>query len=192
MMESADLGQRNDAAVLRWLDGARLRRILLEREMGARAVVVEEVAAQTTTEVSLVQDDDLVEQFAAEGANDAFGEGVLPGRAWRSENFGQPHALRSSPELATVDAVAIAQEVAGRRVIGERLDDLLRSPSGSGGIGDVEVHDLSAMMQQHHEHVEHPEGRSRHDKEVDGDEVGEVVLEERSPGLRGWLRTTRH
>ena len=81
--------------------------------------------------------------------------------------------------------VAIAQEVAWRRVMGERLDDLLRSPGGSGGIGYVEVRDLSAMMQQYHEHVEHPEGRRRHDEEVDGDEVGEVVLEERSPGLRG-------
>jgi hypothetical protein len=35
MMEAADLGQRNDAAVLGWLDGARLRRILLEGEVGA-------------------------------------------------------------------------------------------------------------------------------------------------------------
>ncbi len=85
----------------------------------------------------------VVEQFAAEGANDAFGERVLPGRARRSENLGHAHALHSSPELATVDAVAIPQ----RRVIGECLDDLLRSPGGSGGIGDVEVHDLSAMMQ---------------------------------------------
>src|SRR6266852_2026378 len=48
------------------------------------------------------------------------------------------------------------------------------------------------MMQQHHEYVEHPEGRGRHDEEVDGDEVGEVVLKERSPGLRRWLRATRH
>jgi hypothetical protein len=47
-------------------------------------------------------------------------------------------------------------------------------------------------MQENHEHVEHPEGRGRYDEEVDGDEVGEVVLEERSSGLRGWLRATRH
>ncbi len=35
MMESADLGQRNDATLLGWLNGARLGRILLECEMGA-------------------------------------------------------------------------------------------------------------------------------------------------------------
>ncbi len=47
-------------------------------------------------------------------------------------------------------------------------------------------------MQQDHEYVEDPEGRGRHDEEVDGDEVGEVVLKERSPGLRRWFRATRH
>ncbi len=79
MMESADLGQRNDAALLGWLNGARLGRILLECEMGARAVVIEEVAAQTTTEVSLVEDNHVVEKLAAEGTNHAFGEGVCQG-----------------------------------------------------------------------------------------------------------------
>src|SRR3989441_8316285 len=160
--------------------------------MRARAVVVAEVAVQTTTEVSLIQHDHMVEELAADGADHAFDEGILPGRTGRRENLGDEHALHPSPKLAAVDAVAIAEEITRRRVIGERLDDLLRGPGGGGGIGHVEVHDLAAMMQQDHEHVEHSEGGSRHDKEVDGNEVGEVVLEECSPGLRGWLRATRH
>src|SRR5258708_6270779 len=96
MMESADLGQRDDAAMRRRLDGARLGRILLEGEVSARPVVVPEVGSETTTEVPLVEDNHLVEQFASDGANDALGERVLPGRAWRSENLGRAHALHSS------------------------------------------------------------------------------------------------
>src|SRR5713101_3767216 len=97
---------------------------------------------------------------------------------------------------AHVDGAAGSQIVARARfglfrVIGKRFDDLLRRASGGGGIGYVEVYDSSAMMQQDPKHVEHPEGRSRHDEEVDGDEVGEVVVEERAPALRGWLRATR-
>ena len=46
------------------------------------------------------------------------------------------------------------------------------------------MHDLPAMVQQDHEDVENAKGRGLHDKEVDGDEVGEVVLKERSPGLK--------
>ena len=40
MTDSADLGQRNDAALLGWLNGARLGLILLECEMGARGKAV--------------------------------------------------------------------------------------------------------------------------------------------------------
>jgi len=96
-----------------------------------------------------------------------------------------PMLFTPSPELGAVDAIAIAEEVARRRVIGERLADLLRSPCGRRGIGDVEVHDLAAMLQQDHEHVEQTEGRRPHDEEVNGGKVGDVVLEERSPSLRG-------
>jgi hypothetical protein len=42
------------------------------------------------------------------------------------------------------------------------------------------------MLQQDHEHVEQTEGRRPHDEEVNGGKVGDVVLEERSPSLRGW------
>ena len=89
----------------------------------------------------------MVEQLAADGADHALGEGVLPGRAWCREDLGDAHALHPSSKLAPVDAVAIAKEIARRRVIGERLDDLLRGPGGGWGIRHVEVHDSAATMQ---------------------------------------------
>ncbi len=67
--------------MLGWLDGARLRRILLEGEVGARAVIVAEVAAQTTSKVCLVQDDDVVEKLAADGADQSLGERARPRRS---------------------------------------------------------------------------------------------------------------
>ena len=103
--------------------------------MRARAVIVAEVIAKTTTQVSLVEDDDVVEEFASDGANHAFDEGVLPGRPRCGENLGDADALHPSPELVAVDAVTNPEEVARRRVIGERLDDLLRSPCGRRRIG---------------------------------------------------------
>ena len=57
VVESANLRQGYDIAEFGWLDSAWRGRVLLESEMRARAVVVAEVAAKTTTEVSLVQDD---------------------------------------------------------------------------------------------------------------------------------------
>jgi len=192
MVESADLGQSNDAAVLGRLDGAWLGRILVEREVRPRAVIVAEVAVQPLTEVSLVEDDHMVEKLTTDGADQALGEGVLPRRAWCRKNLGDAHAFHPSPKFADVDTVSIAKQVARRRVIGKGFDDLLRRPGGGGGVCHVEVRDLAAMMQQHHEHVEDPKGRGRHDEEVDGDEFSEVVLEKRAPSLRRYLRATRH
>src|SRR5467141_2491689 len=65
-------------------------------------------------------------------------------------------------------------------------------PCGASHIMLVEVHDLAAMLQQDHEHVEQTEGRRRHDEEVNGGKVADVVLEERSPSLRGWLPAAWH
>ena len=191
VVEATDLGQGDHAAVLRWLDRARLRCILLEREMRPRAVVVAQVALQTTSQMSLVQDDDVVEKLAADGADHPLGERVLPGGAWCRKNLSDAHALHPSPKLATVDAISIAEEVAWRRIVGKGFDNLLRRPSGSGRVRDVEVYDSSAMVQQDHEHVEDSECHSRHDEEVDGDKIGDVIFEEGPPGLRGRFRTAR-
>jgi hypothetical protein len=91
---------------------------------------------QATTEVSLIQDDHVVEELAADGADHALDEGILPRGALCSENLGDEHALHPSSKLAAVDAVAIAKEIARRRVIGERLDELLSGPGGSRGISE--------------------------------------------------------
>jgi len=58
--------------------------------------------------MSLVQDDHVVEKLAADGADHALGEGVLPGErgAVRPRDA---HALHPSPKLAAVDAVSIAK-----------------------------------------------------------------------------------
>jgi hypothetical protein len=56
-VEAADVGQGNDAPVLGWFDSARFGCVFIEGKMRPRAVVVPEVAAQTTTETSLVEDD---------------------------------------------------------------------------------------------------------------------------------------
>src|SRR6267378_4421356 len=66
-------------------------------------------------------------------------------------------------------------------------------PCGASHIMLVEVHDLAAMLQQDHEHVEQTEGRRRHDEEVNGGKVGDVVLENARQVCEGgfWRRGMR-
>jgi hypothetical protein len=44
---------------------------------------------------------------------------------------------------------------------------LLSGPGGGRRVGDVEVEDPPAMVQQDHEYLEHAKGRGWHDEEVD-------------------------
>jgi hypothetical protein len=69
----------------------------------------------------------VVEELSADGADHALDVRVLPGRARGCENLGGANGLHPSAKLGAIDAVAIAQQVAGRRIIGERLDHLCRA-----------------------------------------------------------------
>ena len=45
----------------------------------------------------------------------------------------------------TAGAIAIAEEIRRRGIVGEGVDDLLGGPSSGGVLGDVEVDDAPAM-----------------------------------------------
>ena len=79
MVESSDLGNFNDATARGCLDDSRNRSILTEREVRPRRVIVAQITSQASAEMRFVENDDVVEQFAADGAGQAFGERVLPG-----------------------------------------------------------------------------------------------------------------
>ena len=78
MMETSDLWERDDLAGLGWVYRAALRTILVEREVRSRRVVIVKVGRQHASQVTLVEDDDVIETFAANRANDALHVSVLP------------------------------------------------------------------------------------------------------------------
>ena len=49
-----------------------------------------------------------------------------------------------------------------------------------------------AVMSQHQKHVKHLEANSRHGKEIDGDQLREVIVQEGAPGLRRRLAAADH
>jgi len=192
VVESADLRHCHDITKLGWLDRAWLGRVFPESEMRARGVIVAEVIAKATTEVSFVQHDDVVEEFAPDGFDHALSERVLPRGVRRDEDLGKTDGLHPLSKRSAEDAVAIVDEEPGRRVVREGLDNLLRRPSRGRGVGHVEMYVSAALMEEDYEHVEHAERRRGHDEEVDRDKIGDVIFEEGPPGLRGRFRTARH
>ena len=64
MMQAADFGNRGDRAEFRRRNWASVGRILVEREVSARPVIVREVAGQGATQVGFAQDQDVIHTLA--------------------------------------------------------------------------------------------------------------------------------
>jgi hypothetical protein len=98
--------------------------LLLSSVVGTHGVVVGNVGAQEPVEMSLVQDEEMVEALAADGADHSLHEGILPGCARGGEDLADVHALDSSRELLAIDRVSITEQEPVNRIVRERLDKL--------------------------------------------------------------------
>ena len=156
--------------------------------MGSGAVMVRKVRSQDATQVRLAQHENMVQTLAPHRADEPFHERILPRAGGRGQDFTDSHALHALPERVTVDAVPIAEEVGRRGVVWEGVHDLLGRPVCGGVLGDAEVDDAPAMVSEHEEHEEHPQARGGDREEIEGDQVPDVVGEERAPGLRRGAR----
>jgi hypothetical protein len=72
VMAAADVASRYDPTGANRVDGAGLRRLLGEREVRSRAVVVHDVGARHPAEMPLGEEDDVSETRAADRPDDAF------------------------------------------------------------------------------------------------------------------------
>jgi hypothetical protein len=147
--------------------------------------VIGEVAGQDAMEVSLVDDEHVIQTLAADRADAPRGERVLPWTLRRRANLLDPHAVQAMEELLTVDPVTIPEEICRRGLLRERFDKLLSRPGGGGMLGDVEVDDAPAVVSEQDEDEEDPGAAGGSGEKVDRDQVADVVGEKRPPGLRG-------
>src|SRR5262249_23266437 len=143
--------------------------VLVEREVRARLMVIREVASQDSAQVSVAEDENVVETLAPDRTDQALREWILPRAVRRRENLLDPHALHAVAKLLAIHVVAVAQEIGGRGVVRERGDDLLRGPVGGGMFGDVEVDDAPAVVGKHDEDEEDAQAGGWHGEEIDGD-----------------------
>ncbi len=122
-------------------------RILRQREMGSRLVVIEQVATQDARQSGFIHDDHVIETLALNGADETLHVRVLPRRAWRGEDLMDPHPGRrwSDPREGVI---TIANEIARDLVPWERLAELLGGPRRRGMGGDRHVHDAATLMRQ--------------------------------------------
>ena len=79
MMQTADLREGNNIACRVKLYATRPRAVLFEREMRSGVMMILKIARQYAAQVTLFEDDNLIQAFTADRTNETLGVGVLPG-----------------------------------------------------------------------------------------------------------------
>ena len=103
--------------------------------------------------MAVIVDDDEIETFPANRADQALDVRILAGRAGCGQHFFHPEGCNAATVLRSIDAVPVPQKIARGLGPGECLDDLLPSPLACGVLGDVEMDHLAPLKAQHDEHV---------------------------------------
>ena len=92
-MKSSDLRKRNYLSAVGRLDGPSVGRILPERQVRARPVVVGEVGTKDLSEMALVENNDVVQTISPDRADYPFDERILPWAPRRRHNLLDAHCL---------------------------------------------------------------------------------------------------
>ena len=160
-----------------------MRRISQPR-MNAFSVVVGDVFTKPSMQMPFIEDNDVVQQFAATSADPSFGDPVLPGAS-----IGGPHGLcakaaKGLPNSPREDRVAVVYEIRGCGRLRRGLAELLNDPQCRGIRRDVEVHELPTSVSQNEPHIQHSEANGRDRKEVHRRNGISMIPKEGPPALQ--------
>ena len=91
-------------------------------------MVVSEIGTQNSFQMPRVEDDEMVQAVPADRADQAFDVGILPGTPGDGEHFFHLEGGDPQTNFLAVDVVSISEEILGRILMGEGLDDLMGRP----------------------------------------------------------------
>jgi hypothetical protein len=109
-------------------DGTRERRILLQREMCAGAIIIFHVRQQQVAEAAFAEHDNVVEAFPSDRTDQSFGIPDLPWRPWRRRLIANAHRSNSSDENVAKGCIAIADQIAGKLLPSAGFHELVCNP----------------------------------------------------------------
>ena len=88
-------------------------------------VVVLNICPKDLIQVPLVEDDEVIQTFFPDRANNSFSKGVLPWRSRSDEYFIDVHGLHPVDEHLPVDPVPVTDRVLRLTVVRKRCGDLV-------------------------------------------------------------------
>ena len=140
--------------------------LLIQSEVRAVVVVVREVIGEESLQMSLVQRNDLVEQFASAASDPTLRDAVLPRALDGGLHARDLHGSNRSRDFQSILRVVVKDEELGRGLIREGFAHLLDNPSAGRMRSDIEVQNASTVVADDEEAVEYVECKCRDREEI--------------------------
>src|SRR5262245_20603836 len=147
--------------------------------MCPKPMVIDQGIRQQTPEMRCAQHDDMLEHVSAYTANHPFYIWILPRTLRGDKYFFDAHVVHTLLERTAIDAIPITQEIAGRGIPRKGFYNLLGRPLGCGVFRDMNVDDAAAFVSQDDQDEQYPERHGRHGKEIQGDDIFDMVVQKR-------------
>ena len=142
MMQTADQRHLDHVPTVWRLHRPRDWTVVRERSMRADFMIIFEVGFENLPQLPFIEHDHSIQTFAPNRTYQPLDVRVLPRRPRGDQLLLDAHALNPLHKDRSVDRIAVSQQILGRCVFGERIDDLLRGPRCRWRIGNVEMNDL--------------------------------------------------
>ena len=159
--------------------------------MRAPSIEVRDVFGKCPTQVTLAEDECVVQALLPDRSHPSLGDRIGFGRPkWRA-GLDDPKALQPSVEESAIAAIAVANQIAWWLTIPTAaFHDLLRRPLRGRIFGHLCIHHLACRVAYHEEDIERLEENRLHVDEVAGPDFASMLLEEFPPPGR-WSPTMR-
>ena len=96
--------------------------------MRSGVMMILKIAQQHAAQVSLAQDDDMIQAFTADRTDQSLGIWVLPGRSRGGDDLRDAHRANAIAKRRAIRFVPVPQQIARCSVPRKGLGDLARKP----------------------------------------------------------------
>ena len=183
MMESTESRQRDDL-VREWRHrrgNSTAGRILPQSEMSPVFVVIADIVSQQPSQVSLAQNDHMIEQVPTHTSNPALGDAILPGTAKSSSDWFLAVLFDGRDDISRELCVAIEDEELVRLFISPSFAQLQYDPEGVGLTGHIDVQNLTPVVTDDKETIQDTERQCGHGEEIHCGDRFAMVAEKSQP-----------
>src|SRR6266853_1204420 len=150
-------------------------------------MVVANIVREQPLQMEFVHCDDVVQQLMAATLDPSLRNAILPRAFERSPHWPDPQRANGRWHIYSVLAIPIEDQESRSRLERKRFPELLNDPQARRMLGDIEVENLTAIMTDHEEAVEHAEPEGWNCEEVHRRDGFSVIAKKGQTAL-GWLR----